>query len=150
MRLKLQEMFLRHQYRLMRISVGVLFLWFGTLKFFPGVSPAEQLVIQTIDILSFGFIPDMLGLKLLAILEVFIGIMLITTKEYRITFWFLIFHMLCTVLPMFVLTEVTFKRFPFQPTLEGQYIAKNIVIICMAFVLLYFEETKRKSNGTNL
>ena len=41
----------------LRLSLGVIFLWFGLLKFFPGLSPAQSLAADTIAILSFGLVP---------------------------------------------------------------------------------------------
>ncbi len=127
----------KNQFTLLRYSIALLFVWFGMLKFFPGVSPAEQLATDTITILSFGLLKPAISIKLLATLEVGLGVLLFLTKEFKFTFGLLIFHMACTILPLFVLTEVTFKSFPFQLTIEGQYIIKNFVIITAAFVLLY-------------
>jgi uncharacterized membrane protein YkgB len=127
----------KHQFKLLRYSIGILFIWFGMLKFFPGVSPAEGLATDTIRILSFGLLQKTVSLKMLALLEVGLGVMLMFTREYRVTFWLLLFHMACTLTPLFVLTDATFKVVPFQLTIEGQYIIKNFVIICAAFVLLF-------------
>jgi uncharacterized membrane protein YkgB len=44
----------RHGVPFIRISLGIVFLWFGVLKFIPGMSPAEHLAGQTIERLSFG------------------------------------------------------------------------------------------------
>ena len=127
----------KYQFKLLRYSIGILFIWFGMLKFFPGVSPAEGLATDTIRILSFGFLQQAISIKLLAILEVGLGALLMFTKEYRFTFWLLLFHMAATIMPLFILPEITFKVIPFQLTIEGQYIIKNFVIICAAFVLLF-------------
>lgn len=43
---------------LLRVSLGIVFFWFGALKFFPGLSPAQDLAMRTIDILTFGLIPS--------------------------------------------------------------------------------------------
>ncbi len=138
----------KNQFILLRYSIGLLFVWFGMLKFFPGVSPAEQLATDTISILSFGLLKPAISIKLLASLEVGLGVLLFLTKEFRFTFWLLIFHMACTILPLFVLPEVTFKSFPFQLTIEGQYIIKNFVIIAAAFVLLYARKSERTHNNS--
>lgn len=127
----------KYQFRLLRYSIGMLFIWFGLLKFFPGMSPAEDLATETIRILSFGILQKSLSIKLLATMEVALGAMLILTREYKITFWLLLFHMACTLMPLFVLTDITFRSIPFQLTIEGQYIIKNFVIISAAFVLLF-------------
>lgn len=132
----------RNQFRLLRYSIGILFVWFGMLKFFPGVSPAEGLATETIRILSFGILQKAVSIKLLAVLEVGLGVLLMFTREYRFTFWLLLFHMAATIMPLFILTEVTFKVIPFQLTIEGQYIIKNFVIICAAFILLFAHREK--------
>lgn len=141
----IEALFIRYQYRILRACIAVLFLWFGTLKFFPGVSPAEELAIKSIDVLSFDLIPDAVSIRLLAVLEVMIGVLLIGFREYRLTFWLLLFHMICTITPLFLLQDITFKQFPFQLTLEGQYIVKNIVIICAAFMLLVAYRSEKTS-----
>jgi len=140
----------KNQFTILRYSIGLLFVWFGMLKFFPGVSPAEQLATDTITILSFGLIKPVISIKLLAALEVGIGILLFLTKEFKFTFALLIFHMACTILPLFLLSEVTFKSFPFQLTIEGQYIIKNFVIIAAAFVLLYARKSNRIHKNSTL
>jgi hypothetical protein len=52
--------------RLLRISVGIVFLWFGVLKFFPGLSPAQTLATNTMHILTFGMVPAQTALLTLA------------------------------------------------------------------------------------
>ncbi len=41
----------------LRISIGIIYFWFGALKFFHGYSPAEDLAINTINELTFGLVP---------------------------------------------------------------------------------------------
>ncbi|MCA1572438.1 MAG: hypothetical protein LC798_19480 [Chloroflexi bacterium] len=55
---KLHGVLVRHAISALRITVGLIFLGFGVLKFFPGVSPAQDLSIKTIDLLTFGLIPS--------------------------------------------------------------------------------------------
>lgn len=136
----------RHQFRILRICIGILFLWFGGLKFFPGLSPAEGLASTTIEILTFHLLPDWMIMPGLAAMEFALGLLLVFSKEFKLTFWLLLFHMCCTILPLFILTDVTFKSFPFQLTMEGQYIVKNIVIISAAFVLLFQRKNNRIHN----
>ena len=63
----------RYSLTFLRIGMGIVFLWFGVLKFFPGLSPATDLAVRTIDMLTFGLIPGNISLILLAILESAIG-----------------------------------------------------------------------------
>lgn len=138
--------FERHQFRILRICIGILFLWFGSLKYFPGLSPAEALASTTVKILTFELLPERLIMPGLASLEVGLGLLIIFSREFKWAFWLLIFHMCSTIMPLFILTDVTFKSFPFQLTMEGQYIVKNIVIIGAAFVLLFQSKNNRIHN----
>ncbi len=119
---------------LLRISIGVIFFWFGVIKFWPGLSPADQLATETIDRLSFGLIADNLARVLLAFLETAIGIGLITGKYLRFTLLLLVGQMLGAVTPPFLFPEVTWSRL-LVPTLEGQYILKNIVVVSAALAI---------------
>lgn len=120
---------------LLRISVGIVFFWFGVLKYFPGLSPATDLATKTIDTLTFGIISGTLALYILATLEVAIGIGLIFGVFLRETLLLLLFQMLGTITPLFLFTSEAFTQIPYAPTLEGQYIIKNIVIVSAGIVI---------------
>ncbi|ULQ50622.1 DoxX family membrane protein [Flavihumibacter fluvii] len=124
----------RHLY-LLRISIGVIYLWFGALKFFPGISPAEDLAIHTINKLTFGIIPQPVNIVLLAIIECIVGGLLITGKYVRAALVILFSHMACTFTPLLFFPDLSFKYAPYGFTLVGQYIMKNIIIICAALVI---------------
>jgi uncharacterized membrane protein YphA (DoxX/SURF4 family) len=64
----------RHGIRILRWSVGGVFFWFGVHRFFPGLSPAQDLAARTIDALSFGLVPATVSVPLLAALETAIGL----------------------------------------------------------------------------
>ena len=115
---------------ILRIGLGIVFFWFGILKFFPGVSPAENLVRNTIYFVN----PDFF-IPILAAWETLIGIGLITGKYMRLTLLLLFLQMPGTALPIFILPDVVWSSFPFALTLEGQYIIKNIVLIGGGLVL---------------
>ncbi len=119
---------------MLRISIGVIFVWFGVLKFWPGLSPADQLATETIDKLSFGLISQDVARILLAILETAIGIGLLTGKFMRLTLLMLVFQMIGAATPLFLFQELTWAR-PFVPTLEGQYILKNLVVVSAALTI---------------
>ncbi|HEY0738647.1 MAG TPA: DoxX family protein [Herpetosiphonaceae bacterium] len=120
---------------LMRIGLGIVFLWFGVLKFFPGLSPAQDLATRTIDLLTFGLIPASISLILLAAWECAIGLGLISGKFLRVTILLLLMQMLGTVTPLALFPGEAFLVFPIAPTLEGQYIIKNIVLVSAALVI---------------
>ena len=114
----------------MRLGLGLVFFWFGALKLVPALSPAEELVRNTIYFVD----PD-LFLPVLAIWEVLIGLGLIFGRFMRITLLLLFLQMLGTALPLLILPEVTWTVFPYGLTLEGQYIVKNLVLIGAGLVL---------------
>jgi uncharacterized membrane protein YphA (DoxX/SURF4 family) len=120
---------------LLRVSVGVVFLWFGALKFFPAASPAEDLAARTIETLTFGLIQPSLSLPVLAAWEVAIGLGLISGLFMRVTILLLLAQMLGTVTPLFLFPAETWTTFPVAPTLEGQYIIKNLVLVSAALVI---------------
>lgn len=119
----------------LRISIGIIYIWFGGLKFFPGMSPAEELATSTIDILTFGLIPSNIALIMLASFEVLIGILMATGLFLRFTILLLIGQMIGTMSPIFLFPELVFSSFPFSLTIEGQYVFKNFVIISAAIVI---------------
>jgi uncharacterized membrane protein YkgB len=125
----------RHGLRLLRISLGIVFLWFGALKFFPGLSPAQELATRTIQVLSFGRISPDLSIQILAVWETLIGLGLILGVFLRATLLLLFVQMLGTITPLFLFPAEAFTRFPFAPTLEGQYIIKNIVLLSAGIVI---------------
>lgn len=120
---------------ILRISIGIIYLWFGGLKFFPGVSPAEDLAKETIHYLTFGLLSPIVSIILLAIWETVIGILLIAGLYTRFTIRFVLLHMLCTFAPLIFLPAASFTHAPYALTLVGQYILKNIVIISALFVI---------------
>jgi len=115
---------------ILRISLGIVFLWFGMLKFFKGLSPAEDLVRNTV----YFFDPDFF-LPVLAAWESLIGIGLITGKFLRVTILLLFLQMPGTALPLLILPEKVWTVFPYGLTLEGQYIVKNLVLIGAGLVI---------------
>ena len=125
----------RHGLRLLRISLGIVFLWFGALKFFPGLSPASDLAARTIETLSFGVVQATVSVPLLAGWECLIGVGLLFGVFMRATLFLLAVQMAGTLTPLFLFPGEVFTRIPYAPTLEGQYIIKNAVLISAAIVL---------------
>jgi uncharacterized membrane protein YphA (DoxX/SURF4 family) len=124
-----------HSILFLRIALGTIFFWFGFLKFFPALSSAENLAVNTIDRITFKQIPNDLSVHLLAIWECLIGIGLMFGYFMRLTLGLLFLQMLGTLLPLFIFPAQTFTHIPYAPSLEGQYIIKNLAIIAAAIVL---------------
>lgn len=119
----------------LRVSLGIIFLWFGALKFFEGMSPAQDLAIRTIEIITFNLLSPKFIIYTLALWEVVIGVGLVFNLYLRFTLLLLFLQMLGTFTPLFFFPEETFEVFPYALTMEGQYIIKNIIIVSSAFVL---------------
>ena len=129
------DLMARYGVRLLRISVGIVFFWFGVLKFFSGLSPAQDLAIRTIDVMTFGLIPSNVSIFILATWECLIGLGLIFGVFMRATLLLLFSQMLGTITPLFFFPKEAFTVIPYAPTLEGQYIIKNIVLISAGLVI---------------
>ncbi len=120
----------RNGVSILRVALGVVFVWFGALKLAPGMSPAEDLVRATVP-----FLPGEIFLPILGIWEVVIGLGFLTGRALRLTIFLLFLQMPGTLAPVVLLPERVFSVFPLGLTLEGQYIVKNMVLIAAALVI---------------
>jgi uncharacterized membrane protein YkgB len=125
----------RHGATLTRVALGLVFLWFGVIKFVPGWSPATDLATRTIDRLTLGLVDPAIGILLLASWETLIGIGLLARRFLRVTLFLLFVQMAGTALPLAFFPSETFSTFPASPTLEGQYIIKNLVLVGAAIMI---------------
>jgi uncharacterized membrane protein YkgB len=116
-------------FKVLRISIGIIYLWFGVLKFFFGLSPAEQIASATIHQLTFGLVPDHFAIQTLAVWECALGILLISRKYMKAVLLMMFVHMAFTFTPFLFFPQQTFMHYPFDFALLGQYIMKNIIII---------------------
>jgi uncharacterized membrane protein YkgB len=133
--IRLTSWMARHGVTLTRLALGVVFLWFGAIKFVPSWSPAADLATRTITRLSFGVIGPTISLPLLATWESLIGVGLLSGRLLRFTLLLLFLQMPGTMMPLFFFPSETFRAFPYAPTLEGQYIIKNLVLVSAAIVI---------------
>jgi len=132
---RITDLMARSGVPLLRIALGIVFLWFGALKLIPGLSPAESLAARTIEVLSLGTVPASVSVPILAIWECLIGLGLLTRVAIRATLLLLFAQMLGTLTPLMLFPAETWVRFPIAPTLEGQYIIKNAVLVAGAIVV---------------
>jgi len=115
---------------LARLALFAVFFWFGFVKL-TGMSPAgplaEALTVKTIG-------PELFDLLfgMLAFVECVIGILFLIPRAVRIVIPLLLFHMAIVCAPLVLVPEMTWQSF-LVPTLEGQYIIKNLVIVALAF-----------------
>ncbi len=128
--LRLIAFFKKTYIPLARIALFVVFFWFGFIKL-TGMSPAgplaEALTERTIG-------PELFGplFIILAFIECLIGILFLIPKAVRIVMPLLLLHMIIVCGPLVLVPDMTWHA-PFVPTLEGQYIIKNIAIVALAF-----------------
>ncbi len=112
-----------------RISIFLIFFWFGVIKIL-GLSPAgplaEALIARTVGLQFF----DVLFMTL-AVLECIIGVLFLFPKLTRIVIPLLLIHMLIVCSPLLLVPAYTWQSF-LVPTLEGQYIIKNAVVVAVA------------------
>jgi uncharacterized membrane protein YkgB len=126
----------------LRITLAIIFIWFGLLKPL-GLSPATELVTKTVY-----WIPPDIFIPILGWWEVIIGVGLLFRPLIRMAILLLILQMIGTFLPLVLLPEICFTRIPFVLTLEGQYIIKNLVLISAAIVIGGTVRQDLSSHGT--
>lgn len=129
---------------MLSVCIGIVYVWFGMLKFFPGLSPAETIAMDTISELTLGFIPQKISLIMLAVWETVLGVLLIVGFLNRFALNLAMVHMVLTFTPFFFFPDLTFTNAPFGLTLLGQYIMKNIVFLALLVFLLAKERMKMK------
>ena len=118
----------------LRYSLAGIFIWFGALKPF-GLSPAEGLVLQTVDWMP--LLSPRTWLSVIGWWEVAIGLLFLFRPTLRFAIGLLALQMVGTFMPLVMLPSVTFQdhHVPYGLTLEGQYIVKNLLIISAALVI---------------
>ncbi|MCG3042541.1 hypothetical protein L7D48_18520 [Streptomyces sp. S1A] len=113
----------------LRVCVGVVFCWFGILKFFPGASAAEGVAVHAMTRMTFGLVPAQASLLMLAVLETAIGLGLITKMMLRYALAAFFLHMAGVFLTLLLLPGDMWHTYGTIPTLEGQYVIKNLVLV---------------------
>lgn len=112
-----------------RVALFIVFFWFGFLKLI-GLSPADSLAValteQTIGMQYFDTLFVVLSLA-----ECIIGILFLFPKMTRLVVPLLLAHMVLVCSPLVLLPNIVWQS-AFVPTLEGQYIIKNAVIVALA------------------
>lgn len=112
-----------------RLALFVVYFWFGILKVI-GSSPANPLVEalqqQTLPFLTFSQFIIAFG-----IFEMVIGLAFLIPRLERVAIFLLFLHMITTIMPLVLLPQMAWQE-RFIPTLEGQYIIKNLALIALA------------------
>jgi len=123
----------RHSIDILRVALGAVFLGFGILKFFPGVSPAEGLAVDTVETLTLGLVGGQTALLATASLETLIGLALVTGRFVRIGLSLLAVALLGILSPVVLFYG---QMFPDGgPTLQAQYVLKDVVLVAAGLVV---------------
>ncbi|WP_188316944.1 DoxX family protein [Solihabitans fulvus] len=118
----------------MRLSLGIVFVWFGLLKFFEGMSPAAELATRTMSIITFDLVPPAVSRPLLALMETLIGVGFLTGRWPRTTLAVFFVQMAGAMSPLVLLPGVIWAH-PMGPTLTGQYVIKDVVLVVAGLVV---------------
>ena len=113
-----------------RGAIFIIYFWFGALKLL-GLSPATPLVFALFEKTFVSFIPFGIFYTFFSVFEVAIGILFLIHGLERAAIYLLGLHLFTTILPLFLLPDLTWQSF-LVPTIEGQYIIKNILIVALA------------------
>jgi uncharacterized membrane protein YkgB len=122
----------RRSVDILRISLGLIFLGFGVLKFFPGASPAEALVMRTLETMTLGVVEGRNAVLLTALMECFIGLTLVTGRFLRTGLLVLGMALVGIMSPLVLFFG---DLFPGAPTLEAQYVLKDVVLAAAGLVI---------------
>jgi uncharacterized membrane protein YkgB len=132
---KVTQWLTRNSVSLVRMSLGFVFLAFGLLKFFPDVSPAEAIAIRTTDALTLGIVEGDLARLFVAAMETAIGLSLLTGRYLRAGIALLGIAMVGVLSPLVLFPGDLFSREYNAPTLEGQYVVKDIVLLTSGLIV---------------
>lgn len=120
----------------LRWAMGAVFLGFGVLKFFPGVSPAANLAVTTTHILTLGLVPDSVALIGVAALECTIGVLLLVGgRVLKLALLLLVPELVGILSPAVLLHARLFSGPGGAPTLEAQYVLKDVILVGATMVI---------------
>jgi putative oxidoreductase len=115
---------------LLRISLGIVFVWFGALKV-AGVSAVGGLVAATVPFVDSGWFVPVLGT-----LEILIGVAFATGRLLRVVLPLFAIHMVGTFLVLVALPDVAFQGAnPLVLTAVGEFVVKNLVLLTAGLVV---------------
>lgn len=126
-----------------RFGIFLVYFWFGILKIL-GLSPASPLVIALLGKTMPSVAPDTFLIGF-GVIEIVIAFLFVIPRLQRLALFALVLHLITTTLPLFVLPAFVWTGF-LTPTLEGQYILKNILLIAAGITILASLKPYKESN----
>lgn len=124
-----------------RFSLFVVYFWFGATKLFT-ISSANALVAALLD-RTMPFIPFDIFILFLGFGEMMIALLLVIPRFSKIMFGVVVLHVITTMMPLVLLPDVSWESF-LNPTLEGQYMIKNLILLSLAGMLALHSRTSKK------
>ncbi len=124
-----------------RFSLFLVYFWFGATKLFT-VSSANALVAALLE-KTMPFVPFDIFILFLGFSEMMIGLLFLVPRFSKIMFGVVVLHVITTMMPLILLPEVAWEDF-LNPTLEGQYMIKNLVLVSLAGMLALHTSVRSK------
>jgi uncharacterized membrane protein YphA (DoxX/SURF4 family) len=122
-----------HSITILRVSLGLVFLVFASFKYVSGASPAEEIAVATVGKLTFGLVTGTAALLVTALTETVIGLTLITGRFVKVGLVVMAGAMVGILSPLALFPDQMWSGN--GPTLLGQYVFKDIVLVAGAFVV---------------
>ena len=116
--------------RMLRVALGVVFIWFGALKLI-GHSPVYDLVARTVY-----WLPPKFFVPFLGVWEVAVGLGLLMRVALRLTLFLFWLQLAGTFLVLVLHPGIAFQGGnPLLLTMEGEFVIKNLVLISSGLVI---------------
>lgn len=131
----------RHGVSLLRVTLGIVFVWFGLLKV-AGRTPVADLVADVVPLL-----PDRLAVVVVGAIEIAVGAGLLTRVAMRLTMALFFAQMLGTFAVLVLLPGRSFGETPFDLTVLGEFVVKNLVLVTAGLVVAASIPTARADEG---
>jgi uncharacterized membrane protein YkgB len=131
----------------LRIAIGLIYVWFGALKFVAGASPAAQLATSTMSALTFGIVPASVSQPLLALFETLIGLGFLSGRVRRLVLAAFLTQILGALSSLVLAAHMVWQHAPLEPTLAGQYVLKDLVLLAAGLLVLTAPAARGRSRG---
>lgn len=120
----------------LRVALGVVYIWFGVLKFFNGASPAAKLATDTMSAMTFHIVPADVSRPLLALMETLIGLGFLSGRARRLTGAVFLVQVAGAMSSVVLAHGEIWRAAPFVPTLTGQYVIKDLILLTGGLLVL--------------
>lgn len=123
-----------------RISFFIIYFYFGAIKLF--AESSAQPLVYALERQTLPFIPFQTFYVGFSIFEMLIGVLFLFPRLTKLVFVLFMIHMVTTMMPLVLLPSYSWQSM-FVPTLEGQYMIKNLILISLACSILVNTKAKK-------